>query len=485
MRPFFSTLRLGQHLERDLSSEIETAERLADHRLFENIRDDVRDYFRRIFRISIFLSGLALSPLLIITFYDKPPVWLTAGYSFLLLALGILGIAIIKPVFSITYYLKKLPDDAYQDLVRPLALNFDVVGIVMNIGLLLYVSPRLGLSTSFPIAACLGLVWIFAPWLALNSEIKTLLLRIRVVQLVPLTLLTMVIVTSPVSFRKLGWWAQRETSNKMRISPLDELTEKWESLQWFTQEGEPNIWYSGDSRTGYKLYSAPGYDPSTNEEIKPVTNQSTKADIIRYLSVQKTRLENQRRIDSEKKEIEEVKHRKDLETASRNLLIKKYVYSSFEAGSDIQIPALVVLDAADHEDSVYEDMLSETLHKAGFNTQRPFTPSFISSQDFKNFLSGQRPDESSFHAEQFVKHILIIQKKVVPESQSLSAVDDLISVDITLSVTLISAVDGRIDSISKITARGIGFKESAAIKDAYEGLEGKLKDLVPKLLGKL
>ena len=489
MKTFFEVAKLGVALQSELPEEIDRARR--ENWNSESLRIiafDVRDYFRKVLRFCFRIGILCILPPLLGLIWHEPsrfPSWLYISYSIFVCASAFFVVYTLWPLMGIVQLLKSMPKGAFSEFIRPVFLSLDVLFISIGSGLVLYILPKWKFTAGLPVLVVLICCWIAAPWTAYVTRNVSVFIVVRSLQFTATLLVAVLTIISPVSVQHFQWWAQRETVNRLRVVEQKEITDEWETLKWFTPEGEANIWFSGDAITGYRLFSGPGRDQQTNQELSLVEDEPRKASIIAYLTKRKSIR------GEDANAVKQKQLREDFESAAKekaNLsdrLTAEYVFLDFRTSGTSQRPlVLIALNERQQEDQATTQRISDLLSSNGLpNTQSLFTPTYITSPEFRSLLGGNQAAGTTFHAEQFAKHLLVIHTIAAPSSERLT--ENLVAVDAKWMVRLISAASGRAEYSVEIKERGIGMREATARDNAIEKAEFALKNLVPSLKGKL
>lgn len=501
-------MELSRVLRNALPDEIRAAsESDWDSRLVQRIREDVRTYSRFVSRFALFLELLVFVPLIFVIIslvqHDRHKPF-SSGYAWFAAWVVIIWIAatvLFWSVIPIARYLHKLPEAIYRELMQPLWLNLDVLNILINISLLFYIFPSWSNPAVSPIMILLAALWLFAPFGIFVIHRDDLFIRVRLVQFAIVLTLAFVTILSPVPMGHFQTWAQRQTASKLRPVNQEEITGRWAELQWFSQEGASNVWFSFSIDRGYHLYSAPGFDPATNQELQPVLDKATKDLIIASFLAQKAAQERAIQLEREHalaesaaKEKEATLERQRILADSkaqderakvelRERLIHDYVSSGVINNAEKRhATALFVLNGQKTPDPILAERLSKCLNDAGLpNDRTVFTPAYPVSTYFRELLDGKSATERLFHPEDFAALVLVIQtsssfSRTLPVEST-----EMIAADITWSLKLIEPSAGQTVHSLEIKDRGVGFKESTALKNANARAEAQLVKIAPSL----
>jgi hypothetical protein len=274
------------------------------------------------------------------------------------------------------------------------------------------------------------------------------------------------------------WGAQRAIVKKMRPFEQTEVTSQWKTLEWFTQEGAPNIWYSNNPDGSYRLFSTPGTDNQSGDRLQAVPDKGTKDLIIE-------RFKNDELATMRQAEMKKDKGKAAALEEIRQRFIREYV----STGSQTSVPrhiALIVLNGEDQGESKAAARESKFLQAAGIPNETPvFTSAFTGSHLFKSILARQVPADREFHPEDFAVRFLVIQVSEAFGRAKPDGITEMRTDDLVWVVKVISPADGRVVFDQEIRTKGIGFKDSDAQQLAIERAEGQLRKFAPAIASSL
>jgi hypothetical protein len=489
--------KFGADLNRELPIEIrEAAESGWDAELVERIRLEVRRYFRTASKIANWLTLITCAPLACFILYlvlGHPNKIVAFAYSVLVAAVGALAVLLLGALVGTARSIHDLPNAIYRELMGPLWRNLDILFIAISIDLFAYVFPVWDILTTYPILILLALLWLFAPWAIYVARKDVVFIKIRIGQLVLLILAAFICAASPVPMSHFQWGARRELVKKLRPFEQTEITAQWRSLDWFTQEGDPRVWYSTNAEGGYRLFSTPGTDSQSNEPLLAVRDKATKEKIITRFKEEETaewkkvELAQQRRMaavqaEAEREKAEALARAERERIEIRERLIHEYISNGIKPRVGHRT-ALVVLDGEDQETSKLAPHLSKILGDAGVQTENPiFTSAFVKSLDFQNIVEGKVMPDRQFHSEDYAFRLLLIEASETAGRARPDGITEMETDDLVWVVKLISPSDGRVEFRNEIRAKGIGFKDADAQHLARERAESQLMKIAPAIL---
>jgi hypothetical protein len=458
----------------------------------KRIREDAGKYFALVSRVSRWLGLCVIIPLVPVALWmmwGGPIAVLNVLWTGWFILVAAVSVWFLSPGVALAFRLGRIPKETLDELTHGFWLHVDVVNIALSIVLFCYALAGWEFLRTGPLALIAIVLWLFAPWAILKVRQHALFVAIRVVQFVLLVAAAAFALISPVPMSHFQWAAQRSLAETIRPNVQQERTQDWRTIQWFTQEGIPNVWYSFSPERGYRLFAAPGHDPDTNQDLLPVADKTTKDRIVNSFVTVQTAEAARIEVDNRKKE-EDVREQElqkeqaaasaaaDQERKAAADLEQRYVVSTASAPQPV---VLVALDEGNRFRADLTSKLSETMTKAGFsNSINVFTPEFIASPDFDALLSGAAPNHL-FQASRFARRLLIVTTKdSISSEEPLNGVS-MLADDSIWMVRLISARDGAKLFAREIKVRGIGFNESNASTNADERAEVELTKLVSEL----
>ncbi|MFA6287468.1 MAG: cell envelope integrity protein TolA [Opitutaceae bacterium] len=507
---YIETIRLGDELSRHIHDEIQEAEKNGWSEEFLNpVQDGVRKYFKLTSRIFRWLGAFAFAPLpaliiFLVSTHSNSRLLLNC-YIIWIVGLSLLAARLFISLSPIVQGIRKLPPEIYRSLLGPLWANLDAFHVAVSIGLFFYILTGWNITTSFPIIILIVLIWIASPWCLYLLKKDREFIIIKLSQLGVLIVFALLSAVSPVPMSHYQRWIQHGMAEKLRPEEQREVTSDWARLQWFTQEGAVNVWYSANTEHGYRLFSAPGHDPNTNQVLIPVSDQATRDTIINWFhqaedirqkqaqQERETRLavahaqaeaETQRRLTESKIQDERAKaHVAEM----REKLIREYVSKNTDqAKAPESLTALIVLNAQGQHDAALTARITRLLDSAGMPNIVPvFTPAFFESSYFRSLLGAKAPADELFHPEKFAARLLVIKTATVFGTRQPIESVEMRAADTVWDVVLISALNGAVGHSVKVATRGIGFKDIDAVTMATERAEIRLKEELPTLASKI
>lgn len=243
------------------------------------VKAAVLAYFDPVKKWTIRLAIAAAIPLIVIVpclifhlslggFYGTYVVWIVI--------LAAAELLLLTPMFFIWRRLNTIFPDVAAELREWLDFIISVVFNGLSLGIFVTLFPVWRAPGAFPLLLIVLVCWLTLPACGFSKFCKRIYPTLRAVQLVLLFGLLILQMAFPRHMDQLSW-STTKSLGKFLASPIEqkEITSKWKSVQWFDNQGEPQVWYSSSEGEGYHLWTAPGFDPKTGRELQPVKNKET------------------------------------------------------------------------------------------------------------------------------------------------------------------------------------------------------------------
>lgn len=256
---------------------------------------------------------------------------------------------------------------------------------------------------------------------------------------------------------------------QMKMYPKQIFLTTLEGVEFFDSiTGDPKIWYYQDTDGSFDFFDGPGFHPTYNAELKPVT-----PDII--ISLKKKLIENQ-----EKNAAETKKNDAEKEKQKRLAYLQRYInpYSSNTPGS--KEVAILAVDEKLREEYDIEKKFVSILKLQGKNPVLSiFKKPFINDGIFERVFSGNLDIIKSLALNNQVDYVILVKK--YSKFRNNPQVWDGISSDLTIQVKIITTNPIKVVNATNISAIGPGYTneeaEKNAIDKAYSDLHKFLKEL--------
>jgi hypothetical protein len=226
--------------------------------------------------------------------------------------------------------------------------------------------------------------------------------------------------------------------------------------------GEPKVWYYSDDTGIIEFFNGPGYHPTFNVELKPVT--------LEVIQGYKQTLG--RKKADEMATVNE-KNRKEKEQQYLSYL-NRYVNSSFAKGqADKNVALLVIEGATTKEKNELGSLISESVRSQMMNpVLNLFKQPFIKDGLFEKVFSGNASAVNDLRVGRCASYLLL--GKAAVEYIQNTDLQDTISAAMNLEIKLISAENGAVIDSAVLTATGVGFSNAAAEKQAGVLMSNKI-----------
>ncbi|NIM13456.1 MAG: hypothetical protein GTO45_15185 [Candidatus Aminicenantes bacterium] len=263
---------------------------------------------------------------------------------------------------------------------------------------------------------------------------------------------------------------EKHKKQSMNLYPKPIAVTSPEEVEFFDSiSGEPKIWYYQDNQGSLEFFDGPGFHPTYNVRLKPVT-----IDVIHLLK-EKIR-ENQEKIAAEKKKKEAEKRRQKLLA-----YLQKYInlHSTNPPGSNEV--AILAVDKLLHEEHNIEKKLVSILKEQGKNPILSlFKKPFIKDGKFETLFSGNLDLVRSFAMNKHTDYIILVKK--FSKFRTNPQVSNVISSDLTLQIKIIATNPIKVVNSTSISTIGPGFSNKDAEKNAIEKVHNNLKKLLKEAL---
>jgi hypothetical protein len=498
---FRSFIDQGHDLRKSIPGRVqEAANAQWEKSKVESIRKVVSDYFGLVaiysFRIGLWLIFIPLIVEIAGLVLGMSSRWFYLFLNVWFAVITFVSLYAFSPVFVLVHAVRRIPGDKqYRELLAIFWLNLDLLVLGINTAFFAYAFFSLAFSTTLPIAVILAIAWLGAPYLLYAYKADMAYAWVRLGQTIVMFLVACVVAASPVPMRHYQSWVGRAAANELRPEEQRDVTANWAHLQWFTQEGSPNVWYSGSAAQGYHLFAAPGYDPQTNEKLKPVSDNETKEEIIASFRARSSAIEKQAVDEANQRKValieqQAAQERNRIETEKRQIaetkakMLRDYVARPSQTAVSPQRPIVLIALQNNEEVIAQSERFSAVLNSAGLpNRITVFSAEFVGSATFKALLQGKREPETLFDAAQFASYFLIINTTSSASTQQVDGVA-VPTIDLRCDVRLISSSTARVEHSVELKSRGAGFDEAIARKQANERIEAELRKAAPDFIQK-
>lgn len=236
-----------------------------------------------------------------------------------------------------------------------------------------------------------------------------------------------------------------------------------EGVDFFdSTSGKPKVWYYQDNQGSFEFFDGPGFHPTYNVELKPVTRGV-------ILSLKEKMREKQEKIASEK-----VKSETEKEKQKLLAYLQKYInpYPVNPAGS--KEVAILAIDKMLHEEyDIEKKMVSILKEQAKNPVLSLFKKPFINDGKFEELFSGNLDIVRFFSLNKHADYIILVKK--FSKFRTNPQVSDIISSGLTLQIKIIATNPIKVVNSTSISTIGPGFSNKDAEKNALEKMYNSLK----------
>ncbi len=275
MSEFFELLKEGSKLAANLAQ-----------RVVVGINEAVRRYFTGVIKWSTRLAIFAVVPGLVAIYgisNEKPWSVFYGLYAIWFTVLTVAELVLLIPAFIVYRRARPLLGVIAEDLDAWASFTKVVIfnGVSIAIFWMLFPiwqAPQASLVLLFAVVA-----WLLLPESGFANFSRRIYPTLAAFQLVLLGLSLLLQLGYP---KHMDQWKERAVGvlGKVIGSPIPrvEITSKWKTLEWFNNQGEAQVWYSGSERDGYRLWQSKGYDPDTNQEFKQVESKIIRDHLVDF-----------------------------------------------------------------------------------------------------------------------------------------------------------------------------------------------------------
>jgi hypothetical protein len=245
-------------------------------------------YFHGVKKWTLRFFAAALVPLIVILPCQVLPFHipgLSSAYVIWLMLILIAELLLLSPLYLVLKQSKRLmPDFLASDLNDMVALIKSAIFNGLSIALFVAVFPRLNATGVGLITLVLVVSMLTMPACAVSSICKRILPYMQIGRFVFLACVLLLQVEFPNQMEHLGWAGHRKVGTLLDPVKQREITGEWKTLAWFSNNGDPLVWYSGSATNGYRLWNAPGSDPQSGMKLLPVADDKSRKHILFALS---------------------------------------------------------------------------------------------------------------------------------------------------------------------------------------------------------
>ena len=258
---------------------------------------------------------------------------------------------------------------------------------------------------------------------------------------------------------------EKYKKQQMKMYPKRIALSSLEGIEFFDSiTGKPRVWYYRDKDGTFEFFDGPGFHPTYNVALKPIT-----PDII--ISLKEKIRENQ-----EKAAAEMEKSAVEKETQKRLAYLQRYIntYSKNTPGS--KEVAILAVDEKLRQDYDIEKKLVSILKQQKKNPVLSiFKKPFINDGIFERVFSGNLDIIKTLALDNQVDYVILARK--YSKFRNNPKVWDGISSDLTIQIKIIATNPIKVVNATSISAIGPGYTNEEAEKNAVEKMYSSLKKI--------
>lgn len=464
------------------------------------IKAPIVAYYKQVKKWTIRLTIAAFAPLVVVLpclFFHAPLGWLYGIYIAWVILLVAAEVILVTPVFLVWRRMKSIP--ILSTIVRDLEEWFSFIkSIAFNgLSLVIFVTlvPVWRAPGAFVLLLVVMLAWLTLPACSFSSVCRRIYPTVSAIQLLGLSALLVLQMAFPRQVEQLGWASGRKIGGALTASVKQkEVTADWNTSPWFNNAGEPLVWYSGSDSESYRLWAAPGFHPVSGKELKPVSDEKTRARIVASLSVKERTLQNQataeqaeisrkedaRRLEEqqrlEKEKAAAAQSAMQLAAAQHANYLKRYVGTKeVRNAGDKRVLAVVAVSEDGKINSTVSQVIADVLKTDSMAvTPSLFTPEFVSDGLFAQALGDSRAILDKLDLSNSLGALVLARQTVLYSTNA--ALENIITANMRLEVLAVAVADSGVGKRLALTASGVGFKPEDARSQAEERLSKKIHD---------
>jgi hypothetical protein len=244
-------------------------------------------------------------------------------------------------------------------------------------------------------------------------------------------------------------------------------------------DGQAKVWYGRSSEGEITLFSSPGYDPTTDQELVPVNHQ-----IVDEFRRQQQGAEAKKQ--AEEKQIQEAARNAAIEgdkaeaEAQENSFREKYVNASVRKIPGRKGLAPLILGDTESAGSL-QSSVSAALQENGMQSvDGLFKPEFVSDGTASRVFDGDLTLAKKLRLNEAVDSVLLVHSSYTVASAA-DVSQGLRTVTLSLNMKCIDVVNLRMCGSRSVSVTGIGFSDSEALSTALRNAGPEIQNFVKSL----
>lgn len=462
----------------------------------ETVKAAVLAYFRGVKKWTIRFFIAAIAPLVVIVpclIFHVPFGGLYGAYVVWLFLLVAAELILITPMFLIWRRLKVLLPNVAKDLEDWVDFIKSVIFNGLSLGIFVTLFPIWRAPGAFPLLLLVLVCWLTLPACAFSNFCKRIYPTVRGIQLLVLFGLLVLQMAFPRQMEQLGWASGRKIGGILTASVTQkEITADWNTTSWFNNTGETLVWYSGSDSAGYRLWAAPGFDPSSGKELQPVKDEKTRMRIIASLSEKDRALQKQTtaeqaesaRKEDVRRQEEQARLKRERAAAEQSAAeqaaaqhasdLTRYLGTREvrKAGDKQALAVVAVSEYGKLNSNIGEVIASVLKSESVVVTTSRFTPEFVSDGLFAQAFGDSRAILNKLELTNSLGALWLARQTV--QYSTNATLENVITANLRLEVLAVAIGDSGAGRTLAITASGVGFKSEDARSQAEERLSQKI-----------
>lgn len=253
---------------------------------YDAAQSQVSSYWRLVKRWTIkalAVTAGAVLLLVLLMISGLPPNGFHVALICVIVAVIALWLLLLYPVWVVYGAVKRHFPSTYDLLVEPLRLIRSVAGVTAAGLVVLITSPHWKDSDGIWLGIAILASALVLPVLTLSGGMRRTLPALQFLYLGLVFFALLLLFAFPEQGRIAGRALKVGFGQAISGWAQTELTHNWRSInRWFSDAGEPLVYYSGDATNGYRLWKSPGYDRHTREQLIAVESEEVKKGILKW-----------------------------------------------------------------------------------------------------------------------------------------------------------------------------------------------------------
>jgi hypothetical protein len=244
-------------------------------------------------------------------------------------------------------------------------------------------------------------------------------------------------------------------------------------------DGQPVVWFSRSAEGELVLFSSPGYDPVTEQELLPVTPQVVAAFKQQQQAVEAKKQADERQTQEAAKTAV-AEGEKARAEAQENDFRDKYVNAMVRKDSARKTVAPLILGDSESATSLQTSFSTALQEKGVASVDGIFKPNFLRDGTADRIFGGDLALASRLRLNEKVDYILLVRS-----NHSIASVTDLSqglrTATLNLDMKCIDVVSLRTCGSRSVSVKGVGFSDSGALQGSLSNAGSEIEKFVKSL----